>query len=166
MIISYIIHANAAGAELFADDYPTIFQLQDLIENAWDHGHNSHGRLETGGIKGTRKFIGTPEVRNVQHSVGRVINLQAGSSIVLWVGNKVTASSQYQVEPTLITYRCTSRAFRDQNPGRAATLMLECVSGYFSQGVDKRKEKKVHRTCLAPVYFQHQGTLIVLCQCM
>lgn len=62
MLISYVINARAPGAELFAETYPTIFQLQDLIENAWDHGHNSHGRSETGGIIGTRKFIGTPEV--------------------------------------------------------------------------------------------------------
>jgi hypothetical protein len=62
MLISYIINAKAPGSHLFPDVYPTIFQLQDLIENAWDHGHNAHGRLETGGIKGTRKFIGTPEV--------------------------------------------------------------------------------------------------------
>lgn len=74
MLISYIIHSNAPGAELFADDYPTIFQLQDLIENAWDQGHNSHGRLETGGIKGTRKFIGTPEVRNSQADIDRPRN--------------------------------------------------------------------------------------------
>jgi hypothetical protein len=65
MLISYIINAQAPGAQLFAETYPTIFQLQDLIENAWDLGHNQHGRLETGGIKGTRKFIGTPEVISV-----------------------------------------------------------------------------------------------------
>lgn len=39
-----------------------IFELQDLIENAWDGGLNSHGRVQTGGIRGTRKHIGTSEV--------------------------------------------------------------------------------------------------------
>ncbi len=32
----------------------SIAQLQDLIERAWDTGINAHGRVQTGGIKGTR----------------------------------------------------------------------------------------------------------------
>jgi hypothetical protein len=40
----------------------SIPELQDMIELAWDQGYNSHGRIETGGIKGTRKHIGTSEV--------------------------------------------------------------------------------------------------------
>ncbi|PHH75930.1 hypothetical protein CDD83_4344 [Cordyceps sp. RAO-2017] len=37
--------------------------LFELIELAWDKGFNPHCRLETGGIRGTRKFIGTPEAQ-------------------------------------------------------------------------------------------------------
>jgi hypothetical protein len=70
MLISYIIIAQAAGSELFGETFPTIFQIQDLIENAWDSGFNAQGRQETGGIKGTRKYIGTPEVSFVQWSSG------------------------------------------------------------------------------------------------
>jgi zinc finger-containing ubiquitin peptidase 1 len=62
MLISYIRNAQADGFEHFVDGSPSIFKLQDLIEAAWDNGYNSHGRVETGGIKGTRKYIGTPEV--------------------------------------------------------------------------------------------------------
>jgi hypothetical protein len=40
----------------------SIPELQDMIERAWDKGHNSHGRMETGGIRDTRKHIGTSEV--------------------------------------------------------------------------------------------------------
>jgi hypothetical protein len=40
----------------------TIPELQEMIEKAWDEGYNSHGRIETGGIQGTRKHIGTSEV--------------------------------------------------------------------------------------------------------
>ena len=40
----------------------SIPQLQDLIEQAWDRGSNAHGRVATGGIKGTRKHVGTSEV--------------------------------------------------------------------------------------------------------
>jgi hypothetical protein len=44
---------------------PTILQLQDIIERAWDMGYNTVGRTETGGIKGTRKYIGTCEVKSL-----------------------------------------------------------------------------------------------------
>jgi hypothetical protein len=40
----------------------SIPQLQDLIERAWDSGVNAHGKVQTGGIKGTRKHVGTSEV--------------------------------------------------------------------------------------------------------
>jgi hypothetical protein len=40
----------------------SIPQLQDLIEQAWDSGINAHGRVQTGGIKATRKHVGTSEV--------------------------------------------------------------------------------------------------------
>ncbi len=63
MLISHLILATEIGPRAFPDGVPNIFQLQEQIENAWDNGHNSRGRNETGGIKGTRKFIGTQEVR-------------------------------------------------------------------------------------------------------
>jgi len=62
MLLSYIIKSKGVGSEKFPNGVPSILQLQELIEKAWDLGHNSSGRTETGGIKGTRKFIGTPEV--------------------------------------------------------------------------------------------------------
>lgn len=63
MLISYIRECHCPGHEHFSGPLPTILQLQDMIERAWDLGFNSVGRLETGGIRGTRKFIGTLEVR-------------------------------------------------------------------------------------------------------
>ncbi|KAJ0359671.1 hypothetical protein COL154_008156 [Colletotrichum chrysophilum] len=63
MMVSYINGANAYGRDQFRGRLPTIFEIQEYIENAWDMGINAQGRVETGGIKGTRKYIGTPEVR-------------------------------------------------------------------------------------------------------
>jgi hypothetical protein len=63
MMISYINGANAPGSEHFSHGLPSVLELQDLIEEGWDKGINSEGRVETGGIRGTRKYIGTPEVR-------------------------------------------------------------------------------------------------------
>ncbi|KAJ5216495.1 uncharacterized protein N7498_002902 [Penicillium cinerascens] len=70
MLISYITKARAPGHEHFPRGVPTIIELQDLIEQAWDMGFNSTGRTETGGIKGTRKFIGTPEAQALFMSLG------------------------------------------------------------------------------------------------
>jgi hypothetical protein len=73
MMISYINGAEAQGSKHFSDGLPSVHDLQDLIEEAWDKGINSEGRVETGGIRGTRKYIGTPEV--CRKSVGAIYNL-------------------------------------------------------------------------------------------
>jgi hypothetical protein len=63
MLVSYLKKSQSPGHEHFVNGVPSILELQDKIELAWDMGFNSTGRTETGGIRGTRKFIGTPEVR-------------------------------------------------------------------------------------------------------
>ncbi|KAI9837588.1 MAG: hypothetical protein M1819_007239 [Sarea resinae] len=63
MMISFMQAANTTGSCPFGTRIPTILNLQDGIEAAWDMGINSIGRIETGGIRGTRKYIGTPEVQ-------------------------------------------------------------------------------------------------------
>ncbi|KAI1131944.1 peptidase family C78-domain-containing protein [Nemania abortiva] len=63
MLSSYIVGAHAEGTEKLSDRIPSIFRIQDYIENAWDMGINATGRVETGGIRGTRKYIGTPEAQ-------------------------------------------------------------------------------------------------------
>ncbi|KAK4690747.1 zinc finger-containing ubiquitin peptidase 1, partial [Lecanoromycetidae sp. Uapishka_2] len=41
----------------------SIFALQELIEEAWDNGVNDHGRIQTGGVRHTRKYVGTSEAQ-------------------------------------------------------------------------------------------------------
>lgn len=62
MLVSYIQGSRAQGWEKFGTRTPSIPWLQESIEQSWEMGFNSSGRIETGGIKGTRKYIGTPEV--------------------------------------------------------------------------------------------------------
>lgn len=64
MMISFIRNTKLEGHHHFTRSIPSILELQDAIETAWDRGINDFGRIETGGIKGTRKFIGTSEVRS------------------------------------------------------------------------------------------------------
>ncbi|KAI0422128.1 peptidase family C78-domain-containing protein [Xylaria grammica] len=63
MLSSYIVGAHAEGTDALSGRIPSIFRIQDYIENAWDMGINANGRIETGGVKGTRKYIGTPEAQ-------------------------------------------------------------------------------------------------------
>lgn len=67
MFCSYILNKKARGWHLFNGRIPSIFDIQEYIEEAWDSGHNVNGRIETGGIRGTRKYIGTPEVEAMMH---------------------------------------------------------------------------------------------------
>ncbi|EGE04142.1 DUF1671 domain-containing protein [Trichophyton equinum CBS 127.97] len=70
MLVSYIQDSNSTGREHFPGRTPSILKLQDMIEQAWDNGFNAHGRTETGGIKGTRKYIGTPEAAALFQNLG------------------------------------------------------------------------------------------------
>ncbi|KAI0490742.1 peptidase family C78-domain-containing protein [Xylaria cf. heliscus] len=63
MLSSYVVGARAQGTEQLRNKIPSIFRIQEYIENAWDMGINASGRIETGGVRGTRKYIGTPEAQ-------------------------------------------------------------------------------------------------------
>lgn len=65
MLSSYVINTNYQGAHHFNGQLPNIFEIQEFIEAAWDKGINKQGRVETGGVRGTRKYIGTPEAQAV-----------------------------------------------------------------------------------------------------
>lgn len=70
MLISYIQAVYPRGSHPFEGRIPTILKLQDYIEAGWDRGINSSARAETGGIKGTRKYIGTSEAQTFFTTVG------------------------------------------------------------------------------------------------
>ncbi|KAL7797433.1 peptidase family C78 domain-containing protein [Trichoderma ceciliae] len=77
ILTSHIIGTHVTGWEQLGYDIPNIFQIQDLIETAWDRGYNARGRAETGGIRGTRKYIGTPEAQAFFSSMGFPCSVQA-----------------------------------------------------------------------------------------
>ncbi|KAF2106811.1 peptidase family C78-domain-containing protein [Lophiotrema nucula] len=63
MLLSYVQGSHAQGHEQFPGRTPGVLKLQDIIERAWDMGINSISRQQTGGIRDTRKYIGTPEAQ-------------------------------------------------------------------------------------------------------
>ncbi|KAL3425624.1 peptidase family C78 [Phlyctema vagabunda] len=77
MAASYILGVKSQGHEHFNGHMPTIFEIQEWIETAWDLGINASGRIETGGIRGTRKYIGTPEAQAMFVSLGIACDAQA-----------------------------------------------------------------------------------------
>ncbi|KAF9882965.1 hypothetical protein FE257_004369 [Aspergillus nanangensis] len=107
--------------ETFSDSMPTILQLQSMIENAWDMGFNSIGRLETGGIRGTRKYIGTPEGYDVkQAALRQQINLK-----LMMLYSQTSLPIFDQPSPQIKTKRPSSAVTRlkgphlvPSNPGR------------------------------------------------
>jgi hypothetical protein len=71
MQISYIQGAKGQGHENFGAYAPGILQLQDWIEEAWNNGIHTISRQQFGKLKGTRKWIGSSEVRG-SRSMGSV----------------------------------------------------------------------------------------------
>ncbi|KAL2050752.1 hypothetical protein ABVK25_008990 [Lepraria finkii] len=69
MLVSYIRDARSEGYRHFSGRLPSVIRLQDMIENAWEMGFNAISRIETGGIRGTRKYIGTPEAQALLQSL-------------------------------------------------------------------------------------------------
>ena len=77
MLISYLQGAKAPGHTEFGAEVPGVLALQNMIEAAWDMGFCEVARVQTGGIKGTRKYIGTPEVAALLSGLG--IDFQTSS---------------------------------------------------------------------------------------
>ncbi|KIM94993.1 hypothetical protein OIDMADRAFT_134716 [Oidiodendron maius Zn] len=80
MLSSYINGVESQGYQCFDGKVPTIFEIQDYIEYAWDLDINSQGRIETGGIRGTRKYIGTPDAQAMFCSLEIACEAQAFKS--------------------------------------------------------------------------------------
>ena len=71
MQVSYVRDARAPGHQHFEGRWlPSILKLQDMIEDGWDRGYNTAARVETGGIRMTRKYIGTAEAQALYLSLG------------------------------------------------------------------------------------------------
>lgn len=127
MQVSWMQDHQHPGYQHFGTQTPNILDLQLMIENAWKQGFNSTGKAETGGIIGTRKYIGTPEAQALFQHLG--IQSHADAFTV----NKIADRR----EPVY-------------------AVLLQYIMEYFSQGVTDPSQK-VYRTSLPPIYFQHPG---------
>ncbi|KAI0897942.1 DUF1671-domain-containing protein [Annulohypoxylon nitens] len=127
MLVSYIVATGANGATAFGYEIPTIFQIQDMIENAWDRGIHTDGRIELGVLRRTRKYIGTPEASTLFQSLGIPWGYQGLKNRE---GDAPTASEN---------------------------RLYDYVESYFSSCPGVKTRGSVRNTTRPPLYFQHQG---------
>ncbi len=64
MLMTYLMDIRPNPLQRLKGRIPSVLELQDMIEDGWARGMNAYGLVQTGGIRGTRKHIGTPEVCN------------------------------------------------------------------------------------------------------
>lgn len=124
VMLTYIQHMNPRGPQRI----PNVLEIQDLIERAWDDGICAYSRIETGGIRNTRKWIGTQEAL----AFFQRINVKAEA---LSVEDGEKGSEKYAVEE-----------------------LLDYVEAYFVSGTDTADiHGTSFTTQLAPIYFQRFG---------
>ncbi|KAI0129269.1 DUF1671-domain-containing protein [Hypoxylon sp. NC0597] len=127
MLVSYIINSGAPGAAIFKSTIPDIFEIQDLIEKAWDAGINPSARKQVGVLRRTRKYIGTAEAQVFFHYLGiphreeEFVNLP------------------------------------DDMSRKAEIELYDHVENYFATAPGVDSQSKVRNTARAPIYFQHRG---------
>ncbi|KAJ4353839.1 uncharacterized protein N0V89_005569 [Didymosphaeria variabile] len=146
MLISYIQGSRAQGHKEFPGRTPGILKLQDRIERAWDQGINTIGRQQTGGIRDTRKYIGTPEVRALSVPSTSLTNRTQAQALFL------SAEIDNGVE-----------MFSDNPDGsiEAHDALLAGVERYFAQAAIS-DGSNVYKTLLPPIYLQQPGHSITI----
>jgi zinc finger-containing ubiquitin peptidase 1 len=170
MLVSYIIDTQGHGAQHFNGQLPSVFQIQEYIENAWDSGINSHGRVETGGVKGTRKYIGTPEVciaillvnsTCFQSTITSLTNQAQAMLCALEISYATVPAATRRGCSSMIgantaVRSCNAQGFKDRQSGKSETLVYRAIEAYFEGGIND-KTSTIHQTVLPPLYFQHAG---------
>ncbi|KAG0648301.1 Zinc finger-containing ubiquitin peptidase 1 [Hyphodiscus hymeniophilus] len=131
MMCSYIIGVESQGCDAFRKKIPSIFEIQEYIEHAWDLGINAHGRVETGGIRGRRVYIGTPDAQ------------------------AMFCSLDISCDPQAFKPKKGEKGSKGDGPA-AFQILFDAVQAYF-QAACIDFDRKVRLTSLPPIYFQHPG---------
>jgi zinc finger-containing ubiquitin peptidase 1 len=128
---------QSKGGDIDMSKKLAISQLQDLIETAWDAGFNPHGRRQTGGIKGTRKHVGTSEAEALLLSLN--------------VPCTGTAFSGKHAWRELLDF---VEAYFSNPPSPSPSPSPPSASSSEVGGTRTETETKVHQTQLPPIFLQ------------
>lgn len=127
VLVSYL-HAIGPDPSHSRDGpLPSVLEIQDTIEDAWDAGTCTYGRTETGGIRSTRKWIGTHEA----------------AAYFLHTGVPVTAM--------------TFKASAGEPPAHVQLLDYIEAYFISGEEHARRIGESVYITKLPPIYFQRTG---------
>ncbi|MCJ1421349.1 hypothetical protein MMC32_007712 [Xylographa parallela] len=154
MMVSFIQATGFLGCEHFPGRTPSILLLQDMIERAWDQGINSSGRIETGGIRGTRKYIGTPEAQallcslNIPCEANAFNNVGDGGPVYQSVLQAVLEYFSIGVtDPSHKVYQTSLPPIYLQHPGHSLTIV----------GLEVRKSGSMNVLVLDPMFKTSPG---------
>ncbi|KAI1391148.1 peptidase family C78-domain-containing protein [Hypoxylon trugodes] len=133
MLISHIINGQCPGHEFFGNDPPDVFEIQNMIELAWDQGHNNEVALMEfpNGIRDTNLWIGTAEAQAILNS------LQSNFTYSSFEPEKGKKGSK--------------------SGGEVHARLLDFVEEHYSQAPGVNNSAKVRSTQKAPLYFQWEG---------
>ncbi|KAM3417946.1 hypothetical protein BST61_g6158 [Cercospora zeina] len=124
VLLSYVQHLDREGPQ----GMPHVIQMQEVIERAWDNGICAYGKVQTGGIMNTRKWIGTTEAL----------------AFFTQIGVKVDALTFHQGE--------------SETGKSAVSDLLHYVEAFYMSGIDSaQRHGTSFITQLPPIYFQRFG---------
>ena len=106
---------------------PHVLNIQDTIERAWDNGICTYSRIETGGIRGTRKWIGTHDALAYFTQMG--VSMQA-----------LSFKDEDEEQPAIVSLL-----------GHLEAYFISALEGAERRGTSS------YITNLPPVYFQRAG---------
>ncbi|CAD6587067.1 MAG: hypothetical protein ASARMPRED_002982 [Alectoria sarmentosa] len=150
MLVSYVNAAEAPGFEKFAGGIPSIWEIQGMIEEAWDQGFNHSGRVQTGGIRGTRKHIGTPEAQALFSSLK--IPCKADRFEDLKDGAKAYEQLLDSVEHYFSASLTTTQLPKIHNTGLPPIYLQRPRHSMTVVGIEKRKDGSRSLLVFDPAY--------------
>ncbi|KAK5166339.1 uncharacterized protein LTR77_008600 [Saxophila tyrrhenica] len=136
MLLSYLYAQQQTSENDRPRSLPNIIEIQETIERAWDNGICTYGRIETGGVLNTRKWIGTHEALAYFTEAGLPVEALA---------------FREDEEP---------QNKKSTNAQPAVVSLIDHVEAYFISAHEQPGTKHhgtSHITNLPPLYFQRFG---------
>lgn len=155
MMLSYLRGCGTAPKHpIYSSALPNILEIQELIENAWAIGIHSQAKLETGGIIGTRKYIGTPEA----HACLQILDVPCFTEVI--DSSRITGQACDAVIDRIKTYFLENKP-KDNILGKPPVYFQRKGHSMVIVGFETWRERKLHYPGIGLVDSPHLDNLIV-----